>query len=225
MTLRQQGFRAVLLATGAVVATLVVGCGGGQSASGNTSPAPQPASANSPTSSGQAGAISGQDVATKTGGSLTAQCRTSDLSATLGTKTELTVDVQGQLGAAGTHYSIPLIWTNHSRDTCTMTGFGGVDIDGPNLGSTAGPTYSLPRNADTPAKVTLAPGGSAHTLIYYIDPSDSPNGPQWTPTHLSVTPPNETTQLTVPWTAGTAVYQDPEDGAVAASISPVTSGA
>jgi hypothetical protein len=38
-----------------------------------------------------------------------------------------------------------------------------------------------------------------------------------------VTPSNRTT-LSVPWTAGTPVYFDPQDGPAAASISPVTAG-
>jgi hypothetical protein len=222
ITMRRQGPRTALLAGAAVAAVLVVGCGAGQAVSGNAaaSPAAEPNAA----ASGQVGGTGGQQVAVKAGGAAVSQCSAGELAATLGNKTAVPVDVQGQLGAAGAHYSIPLIWTNHSTSTCTMTGFGGVDIDGPNLGATGGPTYSLPRNAGTPGTVTLAPGSSAHTVISYIDPTGSPN-PLWTPTHLEVTPPNETTHLSVPWTAGTPVYQDPQDGAVAASISPVTPGA
>jgi hypothetical protein len=89
-----------------------------------------------------------------------------------------------------------------------------------------GPTYSLPRTGDTPATVTLAAGASAHTVLSYIDPTGSnPDATQtWTPTHLLVTPPNQTAHLTVPWTEGTPVYFDPEDGIAAASISPVSAG-
>lgn len=155
-------------------------------------------------------------------------CHTADLSAALGPKTELPVDVQGHLGAAGTHYSVSLVWTNNSSHPCTMRGFAGVDVDGPDQGSAGGATYSLPRTADTPTTVTLAPGATAHTTIRYIDPTgsrpDSQPGSLWTPTHLEVTPPDETTHLSVPWTPGTAVYQDPQDGIAAASISPITAG-
>jgi hypothetical protein len=67
-------------------------------------------------------------------------------------------------------------------------------------------------------------------VIDYIDPSTggaaggAGAATTWTPTHLEVTPPNETTQLSVPWTAGTPVDDmDKGSGAAAASISPVQS--
>ncbi|HEY4458137.1 MAG TPA: DUF4232 domain-containing protein [Pseudonocardiaceae bacterium] len=196
----------------AVAALTVVGCSAGQSAS---SPAPATTSANP-------AAASVASTQTAGGGA----CTAADLSAALGTKKQLPVDPQGQLGAAGAHYRIDLVWTNTSHATCTLRGFGGVDLDGPNQGKAGGPTYSLPRTGDTPGTVPLAPGASAHTVISYIDPTGSnPDATQtWTPTHLSVTPPNQTTHISVPWTAGTPVYFDPEDGLAAASISPVTAG-
>ncbi len=149
-----------------------------------------------------------------------AVCHTADLSAALGPKTEQNVDSQGQLGAAGTHYSVNLVWTNNSSHPCTMLGFPGVDIDG---GTTK---YSLPRTSDTPAIVTLAPGASANATIRYIDPTGTvpDSQPLWTPTNLDVTPPNETQHLTVPWTLNTAVYRSPEEGVAAASVAPVTAG-
>ena len=202
----------VVLGAGAVVAALtVVGCGAGQSAG-------------SPSPTTSTNAIPASVASTQTAGG--GPCTAAELSAALGKKTEVPVDPQGQLGAAGTHYRIDLVWTNTSHASCTLRGFGGVDLDGPNQGTAGGPTYSLPRTADTPGTVTLAPGAAAHIVIGYIDPSGSnPDATQtWTPTHLSVTPPNQTTHLSVPWTAGTPVYFAPEDGLAAASISPVTEG-
>ena len=211
--------RALALGTGALIAALaVVGCGAGQSASGGAS-STQPTSS-APTTQ----AAGGQDVAAHgVGGRV---CTTAELSAKLGTRKQVPVDPQGQLGAAGTHYTVDLVWTNRSSSSCSMTGFGGVDIDGPNSGAAGGPTYSLPRTGDTPHAVTLAPGASAHTVISYIDSTGAnPDAAKpWTPTHLMVTPPNQTTHISVPWTTGTAVYFDPTDGAAAASISPVTAG-
>jgi hypothetical protein len=213
--------RTLVLGTGALIAALtVVGCGAGQSASGSAS-STQPTSSAATTSA--VGGVTGQDAASHTnaGGA----CTSADLSAKLGTRKQVPVDPQGQLGAAGTHYTVDLVWTNKSSASCTLSGFGGVDIDGPNQGSAGGPTYSLPRNGDTPHTVTLAPGASAHTVIDYIDSTGSnPDAKAWTPTHLSVTPPNQTTHISVPWSTGTAVYFDPADGAAAASISPVTAG-
>jgi hypothetical protein len=210
----------VLPATGALITAALAGCAANQSASGSST-APPPAPTQAPTASPGA-----PPTAAEAPGR--GACHTGDLSAQLAAKTTVPVDVQGELGAAGTHYSVNLVWTNRSHRTCTMRGFGGVDMDGPDQGSTGRPRYSLPRTADTPSTVTLAPGASAHTTISYIDPTgsqpDSRTSPAWTPTHLEVTPPDETTQLSVPWTPATPVYQDPEDGAAAASISPVTAG-
>lgn len=213
--------KAIALGTGALIAALtVVGCGAGQS-TGSPSPATTSGASNA------AAASNAQDISAKTGGPASnGACTTGELTAALGSTTQLPVDPQGQLGAAGTHYRIDLVWTNHARTSCTMRGFGGVDIDGPNLGTAGGPTYSLPRTGDAPASVTLTPGASAHTVISYIDPAGSnPDATQtWTPTHLMVTAPNQTTHISVPWTAGTPVYFDPQDGIAAASISPVTAG-
>lgn len=212
------GTRFSLLGAGAVVAALtVVGCGAGQSTS-----SPSPATGSAPGST--AAALAGLASAQSAGGGQA--CTAADLSAKLGVKDEVPVDPQGQLGAAGTHYHIDLVWTNTAHASCTLHGFGGVDIEGPDQGTAGGPTYSLPRTANTPGTVTLAPGASAHTVISYIDPSGSnPDATRtWTPTHLSVTPPNQTAHISVPWTAGTPVYFDPADGLAAASISPVTAG-
>lgn len=150
-------------------------------------------------------------------------CHTADLSARLGSQAKVAANVQGQLGAAGTHYNLPLIFTNHSSHACVMSGFPGVDLVGP------GSTYSLPRVGDS-SPVTLAPGASAHSVIYYIDPSGSvPPGESstlWTPTKVSVTPPNETTQLSVPWSVGNPVdNEDKASGATAAHIQPIQAGA
>ncbi len=151
-----------------------------------------------------------------------ARCHTADLSARLGAQTVVQVNVQGELGAAGTHYNLPLIFTNHSSHPCVISGFPGVDLIGP------GSSYSLPR-IGTPAPVTLAPGAGAHSTIYYIDPAGSaPAGETsslWTPTHLSVTPPDETTQLSVPWTVGNPVDNgDKASGSAAANVKPVEPG-
>jgi hypothetical protein len=215
----------MLLATGALVVAAVAACGGSQTASGispSSAPAEVPAAGQSQSGAGGAGRPA-TAKAPQNGGA----CRAADLKAALGSKQEVPTDVQGQLGAAGTHYKVDLVWTNHSGHACTMQGFGGVDVVGPSQGSDH-PTFSLPRTGDTPAVVKLAAGGTAHTTITYIDPSGVQPASQaaqlWTPTHLSVTPPNETTHLSVPWTLGTPFYQDAEAGVAAADISSVIAG-
>jgi hypothetical protein len=114
---------AIVLGTGALVAALtVVGCGTGQAAPAQSTQSSQGAQVASVQSSG--------------GGA----CTTTDLSAKLGTRKQLPVDSQGELGAAGAHYRIDLVWTNTSHSACTLRGFGGVDLNGPNLGQAGGPT-------------------------------------------------------------------------------------
>jgi len=222
---RQTGGRVLLLVTGALAVAAVTACGSGEPAS-SSSPGSAPVSVPSTgqskpekaTAVGQTGAN-----ASRNGG----PCRTADLTAALGAKKEVPVNVQGQLGAAGTHYSVDLVWTNRSGHPCTMQGFGGVDVLGPDQAPDR-PAFPLPRTGDTPAAVQVAAGGTAHTTITYIDPSgvrpDSQSAALWTPTGLSVTPPNETTHLSVPWTLGTPFDQDAESGALAAAISPVSAG-
>jgi uncharacterized protein DUF4232 len=141
-------------------------------------------------------------------------------------KREIPYDVQGMLGAAGTHYAIDLVWTNRAHVSCTLSGFAGVDMIGPSEPDSS-PRYPLPHDQDVSqtSAVVLPPEGKAYTTVFFIDPSGSiPPGqhkPVWTPTHLEVTPPDETTRLTVPWSTGTPVVQDPEVGAAAASVTPV----
>lgn len=197
------------------LALSVSGCQGNDSAAPGTTPQ---------ASSAQQAASAAASAGTQERQSNAASpCRTADLSARLGAQKQVPVNAQGQLGAAGTHYDLPLIFTNHSAHACVMSGFPGVDLVGP------GSAYSLPRVGDA-SPVTLAPGASAHSVIYYIDPSGSlPPGEQgslWTPTKVSVTPPNETTQLSVPWSVGNPVDNaDQASGTAAAHIQPIQAGA
>jgi hypothetical protein len=95
-----------------------------------------------------------------------------------------------------------LILTNVSQQTCTLQGYPGVDLVGPD-DPTLGPTYSLPRQRDDARPVVLAPGASAASLLAFL-PKIGPNGvePAWPPTTIVVTPPDSTTQLQTPWIPG-----------------------
>lgn len=142
----------------------------------------------------------------------TPRCHTSDLSAALGAKS----------GTGQT--TVPVVYTNTSGHTCTMYGFGGVDLHGPQ-DPTYGSVYSLPRRQAAPLKVTLAPGGHAHvTITYLLNRGQAARSRPWRPTYLLVTPPDETTSLRVAWTTGDAVVR--QDGAThpGTYISPVTAG-
>lgn len=118
------------------------------------------------------------------------------------TLAELKADRGRTTGEAGQRHTV-IVWTNTSARTCTMTGFGGIDLQGPP--DPKGPTYSLPRAGRTAAAVRLVPGGTAHTTITWLPPQE---GPGWTPTRLSITPPDETRSATVSWPGGAVLRQD-----------------
>lgn len=94
-----------------------------------------------------------------------------------------------------------IVWRNTSDAPCTMTGFGGVDLRGPD-DPQFGPSYSLPRAGEEPTAVVVKPGGTAHTVITWL-PGDS-----WTPTDIVVTAPDETTSTTLKWDQGPVSRQD-----------------
>lgn len=189
-----------LLAAG----TLLAGCGGGEptaSIPAANPPAPAPSSTQAPASEPTGEAGSGGD---STGGGsgrgdsgggaeqAAGRCTDGDLTAALGRTT----------GEAGQRHTT-VVWTNSSSEACTMTGFGGVDLRGPQ--DPMGTTYSLPRSSKQAAPVRLAPGGTAHTLITWLPPQD---GPGWTPTSIAITAPDETASKTVGWPGGAVLRQD-----------------
>lgn len=106
-------------------------------------------------------------------------------------------------GEAGQRHTT-VVWTNTSPSTCTMFGYGGVDLQGPP--DPMGTTYSLPRQtSEQPALVRLGPGDQAHSVITWL-PSQS--GPGWTPTKLLITPPDETHSAVLDWPGGAVQRQD-----------------
>ena len=130
------------------------------------------------------------------------RCHTSNLSVRLGRKTPVFAE----------QYSIPVVFTNHSDRPCSMVGFPGVDLQGP---PDPEPTTSLTRAVDsTPRTVDLPPGGAAHSrLTYLLGPGGSCS---WIPHTVVVTPPDETTQLSVAWPG------NPVDDCQAAATHPGT---
>jgi hypothetical protein len=164
------------------------------------------------------------------------RCHTGDLSAHLGKPTP----AGGNAGLAA--YTIPLVYTNVSARTCTLTGFAGIDLRGPS--DPNGPVDSLRRGPDPqlspsdpryissgqPTVVTLTPGASAHTEIDFA--SNTPgsgsvgsNGStMWTPTQAVCTPPNETASLAVSWPAGVNVFRQDSATVSATYITPIEPG-
>jgi hypothetical protein len=111
-------------------------------------------------------------------------CHTADLSAHMGR-----VDA-----GAGSRFA-PLVLENTSDRACTVRGYVG--------GRFVGHTTKVVRVAGTPiATVTLAPGRSAVSDMRWsaIPPGSSTHCP--TPSRLQITPPDETTQLTLKWRGG-----------------------
>lgn len=159
---------------------LLAGCGGGAAPSeapaalstAPTTAAPQPTGE---TSSSEAGEV--------------ARCTSNTVQASVGTT----------LG--DNQKDTTIVWRNTSDAPCTMTGFGGVDLRGPD-DPQFGPSYSLPRAGEEPTAVVVKPGGTAHTVITWL-PGDS-----WTPTDIVVTAPDETTSTTLKWDQGPVSRQD-----------------
>ncbi|WP_242623072.1 DUF4232 domain-containing protein [Pseudonocardia sediminis] len=168
--------------TGLVAAGLLLtGCGGdpGPTAAGQMA---QPSSASAPAPAAPAQEGSAEPA-------VTGRCTDADLTATLAQPT-----------GSGQQNTI-LAWRNVSDRPCTLAGFGGVDLRGPD-DPMFGSSYSLPRSSAQPTTVTLEPGGTGITTITTL------SGGDWTPTEVVVTAPDETVSKTVPWRGGPVQRQD-----------------
>ena len=163
------------------------------------SSAPTPAASPAPTSAAPSthAPVPATPTPSPTGGptgdaAASGECTLDELQPSLGRTT----------GEAGQRHTA-VVWVNTSDRTCTMTGFGGVDLQGPD--HPLGPIYSLPRQQEEPTTVRLAPGGTAHSTITWLPPQD---GSGWTPDRMLVTPPDETRSAAVEWPGGAVLRQD-----------------
>ncbi len=108
-----------------------------------------------------------------------------------------TAGLAGHLGridaGAGSRFA-PLVLVNTSSRSCTLRGYVG--------GRLAGIKTRVVRVSGVPVTtVTLRPGGAAVSdLRWSAIPSNTSGCP--TPSRFDVTPPDETTQLTVTWRGG-----------------------
>jgi hypothetical protein len=114
--------------------------------------------------------------------------------------TDLGAEVTTPAGSSG-QQEVRVVWTNTSERSCTMTGFGGVDL----VGSTDD-RYSLPRQERSTATVRLAPGERAHSTITYL-PGTAAQG-AYAATRLWATPPDETHSVVLDWPGGPVLRQD-----------------
>jgi hypothetical protein len=122
-------------------------------------------------------------------------------------------DVTASLGTApgsGGQVTVPLRYTDTGSRSCTLTGYPGATLQGPDR-APYGPQYALARSTTTtPTTVTLAPGQAAVAdLTLGTVPVGDPAG--WQATALLTTAPDDTTVMTVPFPADTPVTR--QDGA------------
>ncbi|GCD40287.1 hypothetical protein OEIGOIKO_08144 [Streptomyces chrestomyceticus JCM 4735] len=134
----------------------------------------------------------------KAGGSGVQRCRTSGLKAAFATGEDAAPDPNAD---GGTTTSIVL--TNTSGRTCKIGGFAGVDLK-PDAG---GRGWSLARSSAKHGSIVLGPGDSTDFTINLGMAKENAEG-SWKPATVAVTPPNETTALTLKWPWGPLVHQD-----------------
>jgi hypothetical protein len=122
---------------------------------------------------------------------------------------------------ASTQYQLPIVFTNLSAQPCSLLGFPGTDF-----GAAGALPVSLVRTPVKAARVNLAPGSQAHAVLTYLtgpDPTCDAGGP-WIPSTLTVTPPDDTTSVQIPWLGGSV--DDCQTGAThpGSYIGPVVAG-
>ncbi|MET9862938.1 DUF4232 domain-containing protein [Streptomyces smyrnaeus] len=91
---------------------------------------------------------------------------------------------------------------NDGGRTCTLRGFPGVQLI-----SESGETWDLRRSGDTPSTLTLKPGESTAAVSMNIlpVPSDMKGPERFVPSKVLITPPDETTHVTLDWPYGGAI--------------------
>ncbi|HZV27742.1 MAG TPA: DUF4232 domain-containing protein [Acidothermaceae bacterium] len=117
------------------------------------------------------------------------RCATTALDVALGSIGQ-TVNTQSQ---------VPIVFTNVSAQPCSLLGFPGTEF-----GAAGALPVDLVRTPAKPVRVNLVPGGQAHAVLTFLsgpDPTCDAGGP-WIPSTLTVTPPDDTTSVQIPWPGG-----------------------
>jgi uncharacterized protein DUF4232 len=145
-----------------------------------------------------------------------APCHTAQLSARLGSRTDM----------GGGQGWISLIYTNTSGRPCVLRGVPGADLRGPD--DPNGPVYRLSRQNAGVSDVQLPPRASASARLVVLSDQGGSVGSfgskGWVPTQLVTIPPGETTALTVPWPAGLSVLRQDSATHPGSWIGPFTAG-
>ncbi|WP_405408748.1 DUF4232 domain-containing protein [Streptomyces decoyicus] len=124
------------------------------------------------------------------------RCHTSGLTAAFATGEDATPDPNGE-GPTTTS----IVLTNKGSSTCKIGGFPGVDLK-----SESGQSWSLRRSSAKHTSITLGPGDSTDFTIN-LGLAEKDEAHPWMPASVTVTPPNETTSLTLKWPWGPLVDQ------------------
>ncbi|MHC3820116.1 DUF4232 domain-containing protein [Streptomyces sp. DT9] len=162
---------------------------------------------------------SAESASSSTGSSSTGSGKGSDLTAKGGTSASgsmcRTDDLAFSAGSAGVKNQVVVNLKNTGSAKCSMHGFPGVQLVGPDVLGDTGPDAA--RTDSKASTVTIGPGEETRFLLRYIPTTD---GSGKTFTRLSVTPPNEKISaianldgltITVPASGGTSpdVFVDP----------------
>jgi hypothetical protein len=139
------------------------------------------------------------------------RCTTASLDVALGAANQV----------AAAQSQVPIVFTNVSTQPCSLLGFPGTDF-----GAAGALAVSLVRTPAKPARINLAPGDQAHAVLTYLagpDPTCDAGGP-WIPSTLTITPPDDTTSVQIPWPGGSV--DDCQTGAThpGSYIGPVITG-
>ncbi|MER7952805.1 DUF4232 domain-containing protein [Streptomyces sp. NPDC096079] len=208
--------KAVAAAIGLVAALSLTACNGDDNASGSTQPSPT-------ASVDKAGGTGGADQAdpsadTSTGGSdQSAGTSTGGSSQSADTSTgdssDGKVDIcrtdKLEVAAADnttdkTEGVVTVSFKNNGSSNCRISGFAGVDLK-----TSQGDTFSVDRNGEQALPQILKEGETAAFNITF--PVNNSGGSGVQPTHIVVTPPNETKHATLKWPAGTLPVTNGED--------------
>ncbi|GLW16480.1 MULTISPECIES: DUF4232 domain-containing protein [Streptomyces] len=176
------------------------GAGSDAAAPGSDAQAAPGANADAKTGAkaGAAGKQSGSAPAANAGrsGSGLERCHTSGLKAAFATGGDAAPDPNA---SGSTTTSVVL--TNKGSRACKIGGFAGVDLKSEN----GGERWSLARSTAKHGSITLQPGDSTDFTINVLLTKEDTGFYQ--PAYADVTPPNETSSLTIAWPWGTLVDQ------------------
>ncbi|KUJ40613.1 flagellar motor protein MotB [Streptomyces rimosus subsp. rimosus] len=98
----------------------------------------------------------------------------------------------------------------HTSDLKAAFATGEDAVPDPNASggtTTSGPSWSLARSSAKHGSITLGPGDSTDFTLNLGMAKENDEG-SWKPATVAVTPPNETTALTLKWPWGPLVHQD-----------------